>query len=326
MSNTVRWGILGAASFAKKQMAPAIHAAANGVLAAMASSSPEKTLPFSEMAPGLQIYNDYDHLLADSSIDAVYIPLPNHLHIEWSKRALAAGKHVLCEKPIALQASDIEALIKLRDESGLLVAEAFMIPHHPQWQYAQTLLQQGQIGKLQHIEAVFSYFKDDPQNIRSHPETGGGGLRDIGIYNFGCARLLTGEEPTTIRHTTIEMDKGVDIYAQVLADFPSFHLSATCSMRMALRQAVTIHGTEGFIHLGAPFNPGIYDDGTVELHRSDTEVLVKRFTGINQYVNQVENFNNSILGKEAYRCPLEFSLGSQQMMDQVFDHHQRFAD
>lgn len=325
MKKYIRWGILGAANFARKQMAPAINAASNGVLSAIASSTPDKIKPFEALAPGLRIFSDYDALLADSEIDAVYIPLPNHLHVEWSKKALNAGKHVLCEKPIALQASEIEDLIEARDRSGLLIAEAYMILHHPQWAYARQLLQKGEIGKLQHIESIFTYFKEDPDNIRSKADMGGGGIRDIGVYTYGSARFVTGEEPESILHTTIEMENGVDIYAQVLASFPSCHLSSVNSMRMAEKQAVTLHGTTGLIHLSAPFNPGIYADGSVELHQQGMEVRTKRFTGVNQYVNQVENFNHSILNGAVYPCPLEFSLGTQQMMDRVFDHFQASA-
>lgn len=321
MQQFVRWGILGAANFARKQMAPAIHAASHGVLAAIASGNREKTAAFSDTYPGLRVHNDYDALLADDSIDAVYIPLPNHLHIEWSLKAISAGKHVLCEKPIALQASDIEALIRARDSASLLVAEAYMILHHPQWYYARDLLQQGRIGKLQHIDSVFTYYKNEPDNIRSKADMGGGGIRDIGIYCYGSARFVTGEEPDAIRHTHIILENEVDIYAQVLASFPTFHLSAVNSMRMAEKQAVTLHGTEGMIHLPAPFNPGIYADGSVELHQAGKEVHIRRFTGMNQYINQVENFNRSILDGRPYPCPLEFSLGSQRMMDRVFAHH-----
>ena len=321
MQKHIRWGILGAANFARNQMAPAINAASNGVFAAIASSSAGKTGPFEELAPGLKVYPGYDQLLAADDIDAVYIPLPNHLHVEWSKKALDAGKHVLCEKPIALHATEIEDLIEARDRSGLLIAEAYMILHHPQWHYARELLQQGQIGELQHIESILTYYKLDPDNIRSKADMGGGGIRDIGVYTYGSARFVTGEEPDDIVHTTIEMENGVDIYAQILASFPSFHLSSVNSMRMAEKQAVTLHGTKGLIHLSAPFNPGVYDDARVELHKEGMEVCTKRFTGINQYAKQVENFNNSILSGVAYPCPLEFSLGTQQMMDRVFDHH-----
>ena len=325
MKKHIRWGILGAANFARTQMAPAINSASNGVLAAIASSSEEKTKAFAELAPGLTLYSSYDQLLEDSEIDAVYIPLPNHLHVEWSKKALAAGKNVLCEKPIALHATEIEDLIDARDRSGLLIAEAYMILHHPQWHYARELLQQGHIGELQHIESTFTYYKQDPDNIRNKADMGGGGIRDIGVYTYGSARFVTGEEPDTIIHTNIEMENGVDIYAHILASFPSFHLSSINSMRMAERQGVTLHGTHGLIHLSAPFNAGVYDDARVELHKEGMEVCTKRFTGINQYVNQVENFNNTILSGATYPCPLEFSLGTQLMMDRVFEHYQTTA-
>ena len=181
----VRWGILGAANFAREQMAPAIHAAKGAELAALATSSPEKAAGFQAFCPSLTIHSTYEALLADPSIDAVYIPLPNHLHVEWSLKALAAGKHVLTEKPIALQASEIDQIIAARDASGLLAAEAYMIVHHPQWQRAKAWLEAGEIGTLRHVDAAFTFHLTDLENIRNRPDAGGGSLRDIGVYTFG---------------------------------------------------------------------------------------------------------------------------------------------
>ena len=318
MSDTIRWGILGASSFALKHMAPAIHAAHGCELAAIATRSPEKAKDFSALVPGLQVFDDYDALLADSSIDAVYLPLPNHLHVEWTQRAVAAGKHVLCEKPIALSAQEIDGLIDLRDKSGLLVAEAFMIVQHPQCQHARALYQSGAIGKLLLADGVFTYDNRDRENIRNRAETGGGGIRDIGIYNYGCARYVSGEEPGKIIVTDIDEENDVDVYAHVVAEFPSFRCSAINGMRMTNRQEINFHGEEGVIRLTAPFNAGVFSEARVELHKPEQEITTRRFPGVNQYVLQVENFNRSLNDHSLFLCPLEFSRGSQAMIDMVF--------
>ena len=176
MTKPLRWGILGAAKFACEHMAPAMMLAKDTELAALATSSAAKAAAFTSLHPSLQVHSHYDAMLNDPAIDAVYIPLPNHLHVEWVKRAVAAGKHVLCEKPIAMQAGEIDELINLRDRAGVLVAEAYMIVHHPQWHYAKELVDAGEIGTVQQIDTVFSYNNAaDTGNIRNRPETGGRG-------------------------------------------------------------------------------------------------------------------------------------------------------
>ncbi len=317
MAEHIRWGVLGAANFARKHMAPAIHAAADGELAAIATRDADKAQAFAAFAPGLRVHTDYDALLADTGVDAIYIPLPNHLHVEWSKRALAAGKHVLCEKPIALQAGEIDELIELRDRSGLLLAEAYMIVHHPQWQHTKSLYESGAIGELRLVDSVFTYHLLDLDNIRNQADTGGGGIRDIGVYNYGCTRFVSGAEPTQIRAVELVEEGGVDVYAHVVAEFPGFHCSAIDSMRLAPRQEVTFHGDKGFIRLACPFNANVYSQAEVELHRPGHEVTIKRFPGVDQYRLQVESFNRALLHGDSFPCPLEFSRGTQAMIDRV---------
>lgn len=321
MSDTVRWGILGAANFALEQMGPALHRARYGEFAAIATRHPQKAQAFVDFAPGLRVHGDYDSLLTDPQIDAIYIPLPNHLHLEWGKRAIESGKHVLCEKPIAMHASEIDELIALRERSGLLVAEAYMIVHHPQWLHAKTLYDSGAIGKLQLVDSVFSFHLLDTGNIRNQAACGGGGIRDIGVYSYGCARFVTGAEPIRIRVVDWVEENGVDVYTQVVAEFPGFHFSAIDSMRLSPRQEVTFHGDAGFIRLTCPFNANVYCQAEVELHRSDREVVVWRFPGVDHYLLQVENFNRSVLHGDRYPCPLEFSRGTQAMIDMVLEHH-----
>ncbi len=318
MAEHIRWGILGAAKFARQHMAPAIHAARGAELAALATSSAEKAAPFAALAPGLRVFGSYDALLADPEIDAVYIPLPNHLHVDWTLKALAAGKHVLCEKPLALRAEEFDAVIAARDASGLVAAEAYMIVHHPQWLRARELVQGGALGDLVQVDGVFSYDNSaDGGNIRNKPETGGGGIPDIGVYTYGSARFVTAEEPERITSADIGWNKGVDVWARVCADFPSFKYHAVTSMRMHPRQEMTFHGTQGVLRLTAPFNPGVF--GQAELHLTrGMETEITRYPGVNHYVLQVENFGAAVRGESDYPCPLEFSRGTQRMIDAVF--------
>lgn len=326
MPDTIRWGVLGAAKFAREHMAPAINAARNATLSALATSDPAKAAPFAAIAPGLRVHDDYDALLADPEIDAVYIPLPNHLHVDWTLKALDAGKHVLCEKPLTLNAAQFDTVIARCDATGLVAAEAYMIVHHPQWHKARELVAEGAIGYLVAIDAVFTYDNStDPGNIRNRPETGGGSLPDIGVYTIGAARFASGEEPDAVE-ARITRENGVDVFAHVTADFPSFRFSSITSMRAFPRQYVTIHGRKGTITLTAPFNANVY--GQAELHlRSEvnrTETL--RWPGVNHYILQVENFGAAIRGEAPYPCPLEFSRGTQAMIDRAFAAADRERD
>ncbi len=329
MTKPIRWGILGAAKFAREHMAPAIHAATGAELAAIATSDPAKADPFRAFAPTLALHTDYDALLADPSIEAVYIPLPNHLHVEWTLKALAAGKHVLTEKPICLKADEIAQIIAARDASGLLAAEAYMIVHHPQWQRARDLVQSGAIGRLVQVDGVFSYDnRTDPGNIRNKPETGGGGIYDIGVYTYGSARFVTGAEPEAL-HCRMSQENGVDTWAQVTGTMarPSgrFAYSAVTSMRMHNRQEMTFHGEKGVIRLTAPFNANVFGEAQLEL-RVGMSVTTERWPGVNQYVLQVQNFGASIRNGTAYPCPLEFTQGTAAMIDKVFAAAEVFSD
>ena len=324
----VRWGILGAANFALQHMAPAIHAAEGAELAALATSDPAKAEGFRAFCPGLRVHSSYDALLADPAIDAVYIPLPNHLHVEWTLKALAAGKHVLTEKPVAMRASEIDRLIAARDASGLLASEAYMIVHHPQWQRAKAWLEAGEIGTLRHVDAAFSFNLTEAGNIRNRPETGGGALRDIGVYTFGSTRFVTGAEPVDLS-ARIHSENGVDVFAQVAGimegPLPAggtgrFTYGSMTSMRLYNRQVVTFQGDRGMIRLeGGPFNANVNDLAEVELHRAGNSVLTERFPAANQYKLQVEAFGRTVREGAPWPCPLEFVRGTQAMMDRVFE-------
>lgn len=316
MSKVVRWGILGAAKIARTALIPAIQLARGAQLVALATSDVVKAAPFVDLHPGLRVC-DYDALLAAPDIDAIYIPLPNHMHVDWSLRTIAAGKHVLCEKPIALSAGDIDRLIAARDGSGLMLAEAFMVTHHPQWHRMRHLLADGALGEMTHVEGVFTYFNNDAANIRNRKETGGGGLLDIGVYPSVTTRFATGAEPRRLR-ADITYENGVDTFARVWADFDAFTLSFHCGMRLQRRQDMVFHGTKGWARMPAPFNPGSMGEAQIQLHRPDGSVMVERFPEVDQYTLMVEAFGTAITNPAGFACPLEFSRGNQAMIDAIF--------
>jgi predicted dehydrogenase len=317
----VRWGILGAAKFARNTMGPALALAPGGHVAALATADAAKAQPFREFAPGLRVHASYDALLADPAIDAIYIPLPNSLHVEWSLKALRAGKHVLCEKPMAMHAREFDELIAARDAAGKLCAEGFMIVHHPQWQRVRQLLANGAIGRLWRIDGAFSFNNRDEGNIRNQAALGGGGLRDIGVYVLGSARFATSLEPTDVR-AHIEWEHGVDVYAALSARFAAVDAGQAVgadyvcftSIRMHPRQEMTFHGDAGVLRVAVPFNAAVFGEARLELHRG-SETVVERWPAVNQYELQVAAFNRSVRDGVPYPCPLEFSRGTQVAID-----------
>ncbi len=318
MTKPLRWGVLGAANFARQHMAPAIHMARGAELAGLATADATRAAGFTDWAPQLTVYPTYDAMLADPGIEAVYIPLPNHLHAEWTLRALDAGKHVLVEKPLGLTAADFDPVIAKRDATGLLVAEAFMPVHHPQHIRARELVQSGAIGELRHVEAFFSYNNESaPGNIRNRPETGGGALPDIGVYIFGSARFVTGADATAVDFAKIAFENGVDVKAQVIASFPGFSYGGVVSMRLAARQEIAFFGSKGVLRILCPWNANVHDLAEISLETSRS-VVTERFPTDNHYVHQVENFSRSVRTGAAYGCPLEFSRGTQVMIDMTF--------
>jgi predicted dehydrogenase len=327
----VNVGVLGASSFALQHTARALHEAAGVRLAALATSDPAKAEPFRAFAPDLTVHASYDALLADPSIDAVYLPLPNHLHVEWTLRAIEAGKHVLVEKPIAMSAAEIDPVVAARDASGLVVAEAFMIVHHPQWRLVRDLLAAGEIGELRHVDAVFTYDNGaDPGNIRNRPETGGGSVPDIGVYTFGSTRFAAAAEPAELT-ARVRRENGVDVWTQVTGTMASalagaggggtdtagtFTYSSITSMRLVGRQEATFQGTTGLIRVPTPFNAGVAGQAEVHVVHGDT-VTVHRFPRVRQYVLEMEAFAAAVRGEAAFPWTLEDARGTQAMIDLV---------
>jgi predicted dehydrogenase len=315
-----RWGVLSTAKIGRDQVIPAIVDAENGVLSAIASRDLSKARALAERFGAPHAFGSYEELLASETVDGVYIPLPTSQHVEWTAKAIEAGKHVLVEKPLALDAQDILPLIELASRHRVLVCEAFMVIYHPQWQKVRDLVRSGAIGRLRHVQGAFSYFNVDPTNMRNQLSLGGGALPDIGVYPTVSTRFVTGREPARVQ-ATIERDKafGTDIYSSIRADFVDFELSFYLSTQMANRQLMVFHGDKAFIEVHSPFNAGLYDHHRIELHnQGHNEATVFRFPGTQQYKLEVETFARAAQGGKDEVFTLENSVLNQKVIDAIF--------
>ena len=300
---------------------PEIGRSENGVVAAVASRDLSKARRHWPTRFGMpHAFGSYEELLASDAVDGVYIPLVTSQHVEWAIKAADAGKHVLCEKPLALNAADIEPVIAARDRNKVLVCEAFMVTYHPQWRKVRDLLADGAIGRLRHVQGAFSYFNTDAGDMRNQAALGGGGLPDIGVYPTVTTRFATGAEPMRVE-ATVERDPdfGTDRYASVKADFGGFELSFYCSTQMALRQSMVFHGEEGFIEVHGPFNAGDYDHARITLHNAGHDhAEIFRFPGARQYRLQAESFVRAAQGEDVEVFDLENSVKNQKVIDAIY--------
>lgn len=316
----LRFGIVSTAKVAEELVVPAIQDAKNCVVAAVASRDGDRARVFAERFGIPHAFDSYDAMLASDVIDAVYIPLPTSHHVGWSIKAADAGKHVLCEKPIALKADEIDAIIEARDRNAVVVSEAFMVTYTPVWRTVRTLLAEGAVGRLRHVQGAFSYFNRDPENMRNIAALGGGGLYDIGVYPTITTRFSTGKEPLRVQ-AAIERDPdfGTDIYSSIRADFGEFELSFYVSTQMAARQVMVFHGDEGFIEVKSPFNADRYGAEEIEVHNQNHgESRTLRFNDSRQYRLEVEAFATVAEGGEAEIVTLENSKKNQQFIDAIF--------
>ncbi len=316
-----RWGILSTARIAREHMIPALLESGNGVVSAISSRDVSRARDLAARFGIPHAFGSYEDLLASPEVDGVYIPLPTSQHVEWAVKAADAGKHVLVEKPLGLKAGEIADVIAARDRNKVQICEAFMVVYHPQWMKVRDLVQGGAIGRLRHVQGAFSYFNVDPDNMRNHPELGGGALPDIGVYPTVTARFVTGREPTRIR-ARVEFDKTfkTDIYSNIWADFGDFDLTFYVSTQMALRQFMVFHGEKGFIEVHAPFNAGLYEHHRVELHNNaHTEATVFRFPGVRQYQLEAEAFVRAANGGTERVFTLEESVLNQKVIDAIFN-------
>ena len=319
----VKWGVLGVAKIAVEKVIPAMQRGEVSEVAAIASRDGARARAAADQLGIPRAFGAYEDLLADPEIDAVYNPLPNELHVPWTLRALAAGKHVLCEKPIALDAEEGRQLIEARDRSGKLVAEAFMVRFHPQWRRARELARTGSIGELRAIQTFFSYHLLDPANVRNRPP-GGGGLYDIGCYAILTARFIFGAEPTRVV-ATIDWDPKfkTDRLTGALLEFPGGrHLTFTVGTQTSAHQRVTIVGDQGRIEIMIPFNAPpdrpteiVIDDGA-DLFGGGRRV--ETFPVCDQYTLQGDAFSRAIVDGSALEFPIEDAVANMAVIDALF--------
>lgn len=320
----LRWGILSTAKIGIEHVIPAIQLSNNGIISAIASRSGDRAKAVAKRFSIPNTFGSYEDMLASDLVDAVYIPLPTSQHVEWSIKAADAGKHVLCEKPIALHADQIDDIIAARDRNNVLVSEAYMVTYHPQWHKVRSLIEEGAIGTLKHVQAAFTYHNVDPNNMRNISGLGGGALPDIGVYPTVTTRFSTGAEPVRVS-AKVERDPnfGTDIFATCRADFGAFEMTMYVSTQLALRQEISFHGDKGWIEVAAPFNAGLYDADVVTLHNANhSEVQNFRFPGVNQYCLEAEAFARAVAGgnpnKSADIFSLEASKKNQKLIDAIY--------
>jgi predicted dehydrogenase len=318
----VRWGVLGVAKIATDKVIPAMQRGRWSEVTAIASRDRSKAEAAAQQLGIPKAYGSYDALLDDPDVDAVYNPLPNHLHVPWSARAAERRKHVLCEKPIALSAAEARELLAVRDRTGVLIQEAFMVRAHPQWIRARELVQSGRIGQVRSMIGHFSYYNDDPSNIRNIPEFGGGGLMDVGCYLINTSRFIFDREPDRVAGA-IDRDPALktDRVCSMLLDFGGAHLAGTCSTQMAPYQRVQLLGTRGRIEIEIPFNAPpdrwcrIQVDPDGDLRGRSTEEI--RFDLCDQYTLQGDLFSKAILDGAGAPVPLEDAVRNMECIEAV---------
>lgn len=321
----LRFGILSTAKIGRELVVPAIQDAENCVVTAIASRDLAKARAMADRFSVPHAFGSYEEMLASDTIDAVYIPLPTSQHVEWAIKAADAGKHVLCEKPLALKAEEIDAVIAARERNKVLISEAYMVTYSPVWRKVRALLADGAIGRLRHVQGAFTYYNRDPGNMRNVPALGGVGLPDIGVYPAISTRFTTGREPLRVQATT-ERDPefGTDIYSSVRADFGDFELSFYISTQLAARQVMVFHGDKGYIEVKSPFNADRYGREEVELtNQNHGQSQLFRFQDARQYKLEAEAFSRAAKGEPEEVVTLESSRLNQKFIDAIYRASER---
>ena len=320
----IQWGILSTANIGIKRVIPAILSGERGVISAIASRSASRAAEIAARFAIPRSHGSYEALLNDSSIDAIYNALPNHLHVEWTVKALNAGKHVLCEKPLGIRASQTQAIVEARDRSQKQVIEAFMVRHHPQWHRARELVRAGRIGTVRNIQSAFLFTVLDPNNVRNQAELGGGALYDVGCYPLVTARYVFGGEPTRVI-ALIHRDAklGVDTLSSGLLEFPGGgQLVFSSALRLAAYQRVTILGTDGRIEMPVPFTPAkdlacrITIDSGASL--DGASAVFEDFPAVDQYALQCDAAAAVFLGETRQEFPIEDGIANMRVIDALY--------
>ena len=319
----IRFGVLSTAKIGLRKVLPAMQLGQLSEITAVASRSLESAQKAAAELNISKAYGSYEELLADPNIDAIYNPLPNQLHVPWTIRAAEAGKHVLCEKPLSMNLAEAKSLLAVRDRTGVLLGEAFMVKLHPQWLRTKQLIDEGRIGPLRLVTGTFSYFNDDPANIRNQPELGGGALMDIGCYLIQASRFAFAAEPTRAV-ASIDRDPVMhtDRLTSAILDFPTGQAIFTCSTQLVPAQRITFYGTKGRIEIEIPFNAPpdrptrlFIDDGT---DLSGARTITETFPICDQYTLQGDAFSRAILSNTPPPVPLEDAIQNMAVIEAIF--------
>jgi predicted dehydrogenase len=323
MPKVIRWGVLGVANIAVKKVIPAMQKGRLTQISAIASRDLGKAKEAARQLGIPKAYGSYEDLIADPDIDAIYNPLPNHLHVPWSVKAAEAGKHVLCEKPIALSAEETQTLIRARDAAGVKIGEAFMVKTHPQWLRVREIVRSGELGELRSIVAAFSYFNRDPANVRNVPAYGGGGLMDVGCYPITMSRFLFEREPARVAGlVSRDPDMGTDDLASALLDFAPGEALFTCSTQLVPYQTFQAFGTKGRVQIEIPFNAPpdrpcrIFVDNGKDLFGGG--LRTEEFPICDQYTIQGDAFSQAIWEGTPVPVPLEDAFKNMMVIEAIF--------
>jgi len=317
-AQTLRWGILSTANIGRAAVIPALHASDRGVIGAVASRDRSQAEAFAEANGIPTAYGKYERLLEDPEIDALYIPLPNSMHLEWTCRALEAGKHVLCEKPLALTAEDCMEMARVAKRVDRRLMEAFMYRFHPRTERLVEMVEAGEVGQPKMIRSTFTFRLTKPDNIRLDPDLGGGALRDVGCYCVNVSRTIAGREPTGVRADAAWTGRGVD---QELTGtlFFSDGLVARfdCALTVARCEQVEVAGTEGWVRVPRAFLPGT-DNVSIELHRGRGEQSEIEVEGVDEYTSMVDHFAACVLESRPFRYEPEEAARNMKVIEALY--------
>lgn len=316
----VKWGIISTAKIARDHVIPGMQAGEHCEVYAIASRDLKRAKQVAEELSIPKAYGSYEELFADPDVQAVYNPLPNHLHVSWSIKAAEAGKHVLCEKPLGIDAGDAEKLVKACQEQGVLMMEAFMYRMHPQWVMAKEYVTSGKLGDLKAIQVFFSYTNHDPNNIRNRPDfAGSGGLMDIGCYPISLSRFLFEDEPKRVVSLVNRDPKlKIDILDSAILDFEKGHATFTCSTQLMGYQRVNIFGTEGRFEIEIPFNAPEYNPTNVYYETADDGLEKRTIDTCHQYQIEGDLFSKAILEGGPLPTAPEDAVANMKVIDALF--------
>lgn len=318
----LNWGVLSTAKIAVEKVIPAMAGSENHQVKAIASRSPEKARKVAEKLEIPKAYGSYEELIADPDIQVIYNPLPNHLHAEYTIKCIEAGKHVLCEKPIALTGEDVLRIIKARNNYGVKVGEAFMVKTHPQWLKARELVQSGALGNIKLVQGAFSFYNNDPENIRNNPEYGGGAVWDIGCYPVTTSRFVLGEEPQKlVSQIAYDPDFGTDVLVSVIMQFPSAQVSFSVSTQLVPHQRMRFFGDKKELEIMIPFNAPA--DRGCRLKILSGDIFQEKAENVvveecNQYSIMAEAFSKAVKENTKVPVSLEDGLANTRVLEAIF--------